>query len=117
MGRTDGGMVRQKSIPNAQASGDSTKDTIGILLAGGTGSRLFPTTLAVSKHVLPIYDKPTIFYSLSMLMLAKVKTVSLYALEMMGHYKQLLGDGSFIGMTIFYEIQAGFRNSRSIFNL
>lgn len=82
-------------------------DTIGILLAGGTGSRLFPTTLAVSKHVLPIYDKPTIFYSLSMLMLAKIKTIVIVCTQNdVKHYRQLLGDGSFIGMTIFYEIQA-----------
>lgn len=81
-------------------------DTIGILLAGGTGSRLFPTTLAVSKHVLPIYDKPTIFYSLSMLMLAKVKTVVIICTQNdVKHYRNLLGDGSFIGMNIFYEIQ------------
>ena len=81
-------------------------DRIGILLAGGTGSRLFPTTLAVSKHVLPIYDKPTIFYSLSMLMLANIKTVVIVCTQNdVKHYRNLLGDGSFIGMTIFYEIQ------------
>ena len=77
-----------------------------IVLAGGTGSRLFPVTLGVSKQLLPVYDKPMIYYQLSTLLLAGMKEVLLISTpEDIGCYKRLLGDGSQWGIKISYAIQ------------
>jgi glucose-1-phosphate thymidylyltransferase len=79
---------------------------IGILLAGGNGSRLFPTTVGLSKHLLPIYDKPMIYYSLSVLMLAGVRTIVIVCKsEHISQYRKLLGNGSSLGIKILYQIQ------------
>ena len=81
-------------------------NTKGIILAGGHGVRLFPHTLSINKHLLPIYDKPMIFYSLSVLMLAKIKNILLITTEKdIEKYQHLLGDGSRLGININYEIQ------------
>jgi len=78
----------------------------GILLAGGTGSRLYPITKGLSKQLLPVYNKPLIYYSLSTLMLAEIRDILLITNpEFVESYKNLLGDGSRFGITITYKPQ------------
>jgi len=80
--------------------------TKGIILAGGSGSRLHPVTLAISKHLIPIYDKPMIYYPLSVLMLATIRNILIISTtEDISSYKKLLGDGSAFGISLSYEVQ------------
>ena len=77
-----------------------------ILLAGGLGSRLYPATLAVSKQLLPVYDKPMVFYPLSVLILAGIREVMLISTKNdIDNYKRLLGDGAIYGISLQYKIQ------------
>ena len=98
--------MRKNSMSLSHVLKQSFTNMKGIILAGGSGTRLYPVTQSISKQLLPIYDKPMIYYPLSVLMLAGIREILIISTPQdIGKFEDLLGDGSRWGISLSYKIQ------------